>query len=72
MKRCAMLALQAAILCASQGCAVVEPWEKGALAQPSMRFDRDRLESKMAAHVYDSREGASGAGSVGGGGCGCN
>lgn len=72
MKRC-LVAMLAAILC--QGCALVEPvaaWEKGDLARPAMRFDRDRLEAKLAAHVYDSREGASGAGSVGGGGCGCN
>lgn len=66
--------LAACALAALQGCAMepVAPWEKGALAQPSMRFDRDRLEAKTSAHVYDSREGAAGAGSVGGGGCGCN
>lgn len=50
----------------------VAPWEKGMLAQPNMRFERGRNESRYAAHIYDSREAASGAGSVGGGGCGCN
>ncbi|GAB2872379.1 hypothetical protein GCM10027277_47040 [Pseudoduganella ginsengisoli] len=50
----------------------VAPWEKGMLAQPNMRFERDRNEARYAAHMYDSREAASGAGSVGGGGCGCN
>ena len=50
----------------------VAAWEKGALAQPNMRFDRDRLEARYTAHIYDSKEAASGAGSVGGGGCGCN
>lgn len=56
------------------GCAVppVQPWEKGALAQPNMRFDGNRVEGRYAAHTYDSREAAFGAGSVGGGGCGCN
>jgi len=56
------------------GCALqpVQPWEKGALAQPNMRFDANRVESRFAAHTYDSREAAFGAGSVGGGGCGCN
>ena len=50
----------------------VAPWEKGMLAQPNMRFERGRNEARYAAHIYDSREAASGAGSVGGGGCGCN
>ncbi|MRV74104.1 DUF4266 domain-containing protein [Duganella sp. FT92W] len=57
------------------GCGAVQPvapWEKGMLAQPNMRFERDRNEARYAAHIYDSREAASGAGSVGGGGCGCN
>lgn len=63
------------IACLLSGCALVQPvaaWEKGALAQSNMRFDRDRLEARYAAHIYDSKEAASGAGSVGGGGCGCN
>lgn len=50
----------------------VQPWQKGMLAQPAMRFDRDRQEARFAAHTYDSKEAASGSGSVGGGGCGCN
>jgi len=52
--------------------AAVAPWEKGMLAQPNMRFDGNRGEARYTAHIYDSREAASGAGSVGGGGCGCN
>lgn len=66
-----LAALAAALL---GGCAVqpVQPWEKGALAQPNMRFDGNRVEGRYAAHTYDSREAAFGAGSVGGGGCGCN
>lgn len=56
------------------GCALtpVQPWEKGALAQPAMRFDASPVEARFNAHAYDSREAAFGAGSVGGGGCGCN
>lgn len=50
----------------------VAPWEKGMLAQPNMRFEQGRNEARYAAHLYDSREAANGAGSVGGGGCGCN
>lgn len=50
----------------------VEAWEKGALAKSEMRLDKDKLAFKNADHIYTSREGASGSGSVGGGGCGCN
>jgi hypothetical protein len=57
------------------GCATFappQPWEKGDLAKPSMRFDADALATKATLHVYQSKEGASAGGSVGGGGCGCN
>lgn len=69
--RAVVAAALAAILA---GCSVspVQPWEKGALAQPNMRFDGHRVEGRFAAHTYDSREAAFGSGSVGGGGCGCN
>lgn len=63
------------LACMASGCGMaqpVAPWEKGMLAQPNMRFERNRSEARYAAHIYDSREAASGAGSVGGGGCGCN
>lgn len=49
-----------------------QPWEKGDLARASMRFDTDALATKATRHVYQSKEGASAGGSVGGGGCGCN
>lgn len=57
------------------GCATFDPpkpWEKGDLARPSMRFDTDALANKAAQHIYTSKEGAGGGGTVGGGGCGCN
>ena len=57
------------------GCATFDPpqpWEKGDLARPAMRFDADPLASKAAQHIYQSKEGAAGGGAVGGGGCGCN
>ena len=57
------------------GCATIDPpkpWEKGDLARPSMRFDADPLVDKAMAHIYQSKEGAGGGGTVGGGGCGCN
>jgi hypothetical protein len=50
----------------------VKPWQKGNLARPDMAFDADALESKMAEHVYVSKESHYGGNGVGGGGCGCN
>jgi hypothetical protein len=49
-----------------------QPWEKGDLARAEMRMDGDPLEARFRAHVYASKEGASGGAGVGGGGCGCN
>ena len=59
----------------SSACSSWQPpqaWEKGELAKPVMRMDSDPLESRYSAHVYFSKEAASGGGGVGGGGCGCN
>lgn len=57
---------------ATTGCQHVSPWERGALADPIMRADRDALSEMMAEHMWFSREAASGGRGVGGGGCGCN
>jgi len=54
------------------GCQNVKPWQRGTLADISMRSDRDPLGSAMDNHIYFSREAAEGGQSVGGGGCGCN
>ena len=53
-------------------CTTVEPWEKGNLADYTMRSDRDPLYDVMSEHIYFSRESSSGGRGVGGGGCGCN
>ena len=50
----------------------VQPWERTALADYTMRPDRDPLETTMAEHIYFSRESASGGRGIGGSGCGCN
>ena len=57
---------------ATSGCKQVKPWQRGALADPTMRADRDPLGLAFDEHIYFSREAASGGGGVGGGGCGCN
>jgi hypothetical protein len=50
----------------------VQPWEKGLLADYTMRADRDLLHDAMSEHIYFSREASSGGRGVGASGCGCN
>jgi hypothetical protein len=57
------------------GCATdpwVKPYERANLADPIMSFNRNPVSASYLHHVYDSREGARGAGIASGGGCGCN
>lgn len=56
------------------GCAApnVPPWQRGGLADYTMRADRDPLATAIAEHTQFSREAASGGRRVGGSGCGCN
>ena len=56
----------------SSGCVNVKPWERGVLADYTMRADRNPLADAFAEHTWFSREAASGGRGVGGGGCGCN
>ncbi len=53
-------------------CSTVEPYQKGNLADYTMRSDRDELASVMTSHIQFSREASTGGEGVGGGGCGCN
>jgi len=62
----------AVVLAATTGCQHVRPWQRGTLADPIMRADRDPLGVGQNEHIYFSREEASGGRGVGGGGCGCN
>ena len=57
------------------GCASepwVKPYERANLADPIMSFNPNPVSASYLHHVYDSREGARGAGIATGGGCGCN
>ena len=54
------------------GCATVQPWERGYLADYTMRDDHDELEVNMSEHMYFSRGASAGGRGAGGGGCGCN
>lgn len=67
-----LLALLASALLA--GCVVEPPraWERDLLARPEMSMNADPLQRRLHAHIYSSKENASGGDGVGGGGCGCN
>jgi hypothetical protein len=50
----------------------VKPYEREMLADPLLSFSRDVLSDQYRQHVFDVREGARGATTSQGGGCGCN
>ncbi|MAT83418.1 MAG: hypothetical protein CMQ43_03960 [Gammaproteobacteria bacterium] len=50
----------------------VSPYERNNLADPIMSFQRAPISAGYITHVYQVREGASGAEGSTGGGCGCN
>jgi hypothetical protein len=54
------------------GCATTQPWEREALAAPTMAPDRDPERQGLRHHYLSVREGAVGGLGGGGGGCGCN
>lgn len=53
-------------------CVTVRPEDKELLADPTMTFGSDAELQAHEQHVFSNREGSFGAGSVSGGGCGCN
>lgn len=72
MRRGTLLLILATLL---PGCALepwVAPYERDNLSDPIMSFSRDPISAGYTNHVYEVREGARGAGSASGGGCGCN
>ena len=57
------------------GCGVkpwIKPYERANMADPIMSFARDPVAESYKNHVHQAREGARGAESGAGGGCGCN
>jgi hypothetical protein len=62
-------ALAAAI--SGVGCATVQPWQRGRLADPCMIFDGDSSQVAYMTHWQEAREGAAGGYGVQSGGCGC-
>jgi hypothetical protein len=50
----------------------VQPYDRERLAAPLMQPSRHALAERHRAHVQEVREGARGATTAQGGGCGCN
>jgi hypothetical protein len=69
---CCSILLGLLLLAGCAGEPWVKPYERANLADPIMSFNRDPVSASYLHHVYDSREGARGAGIATGGGCGCN
>lgn len=69
------VALSVLLIAGVTGCSIepwVKPYERANLADPIMSFGRDPVSASYKNHVHEVREGARGAGSAQGGGCGCN
>jgi hypothetical protein len=69
--RAIVVILTAAAALAAGGCATVQPWQRGRLADPSMVFDADESQVAYMAHWQEAREASSGGYGVQSGGCGC-
>lgn len=75
MNLCKKLGLALLLLASSMlftQCEDVKPWQRGTLADSTMRPDWDPVGRQLIDHVYFSREAATGGRGIGGGGCGCN
>ena len=59
MKPRVRLLICLAVLAMGAGCANVKPWERGTLADYTMRPDRDPLTQATREHAWFSREEAS-------------
>ena len=71
LTRTLVLAMGLAAGALGGGCATVQPWQRGLLADPSMLFDADASQVAYMAHWQESREGSAGGNGVQSGGCGC-
>jgi hypothetical protein len=72
MRRALLLLMVLGLLSACSVEPWVKPYEREHLADPIMSLSRDPVAAAYRHHVYEVRESARGAGSVSGGGCGCN
>jgi hypothetical protein len=65
-----LIMILAAAACLT-GCVAVQPWQREYLADETMQFDPNDLETAWTQHVNDVLEGSRGGFNGSGGGCGC-
>jgi hypothetical protein len=72
-RRSRTLILAGALVAASfgGGCATVQPWQRGRLADRCMVFDADGSQVAYMTHWQEAREASAGGYGVQSGGCGC-
>jgi hypothetical protein len=71
LTRALVFVLATAAALAAGGCATVQPWQRGRLADPNMLFDADGSQTAYMAHWQEAREASSGGYGTQSGGCGC-
>jgi hypothetical protein len=71
LRRLCAFVLAAAAALTAAGCATVQPWQRGRLADRCMIFDADASRVGYMTHYQEAREGSSGGYGVQSGGCGC-
>ena len=66
-----VVVLIAAAALTAGGCATVQPWQRGRLADRCMTFDANASQVAYMTHWQEAREASSGGYGVQSGGCGC-
>ncbi|MBU1692739.1 MAG: DUF4266 domain-containing protein [Verrucomicrobia bacterium] len=69
MRKLLLAVYAAGFVSLMSGCQVVKPWQRGHLADYTMRPERNPQEDMLREHVFFTREAAAGGRGVGGGGC---
>jgi hypothetical protein len=69
--RAMLVLLVSAAACVAGGCATVQPWQRGRLADRCMVFNADGNQVAYMTHWQEAREASSGGYGVQSGGCGC-
>jgi len=69
--RSLVMIIVAALALAAGGCATVQPWQRGRLADRCMVFDADASGTAYMTHWQEAREASSGGYGVQSGGCAC-
>lgn len=70
-RRLVAIACAAGAVLAAGGCATIQPWQRGRLADRCMTFDADSGQVAYMTHWQEAREAAAGGYGVQSGGCGC-